>query len=957
MIQRRLCCLLILGTLPSLVTRGDSLPHVVMIMADDLGWSDVAAYRRAQGLNEPIPTPNIDRLVAGGMMFTDAHAPAALCAPTRFSMMTGSNPYRNGRQWGTWGFEQSSAFSADRIHVTVGDVAKTGGYRTAFFGKMHLGGGSLDYAQTMPTFPTQYGFDYTFCTHGGIQDAPYLYFENDRFVRIDPATPLKPSDPGELTDVTYWAEGAYTIANGTGRINKNQHEGDGDVNWNSSQNGIINSRKAAVFIRDHVANYPAIPFMLYYCPPQVHSPHTPPIDFEPNLDGSPGSPVNVPVAGTTGGNELADIVYELDLQVGSIIAALEDPNGDGDTADSILADTLVMLTSDNGGLGIDNGLFEADGLSRYDSTGELAGSKKMIKEGGHRVPFVAMWGDGNPSASNDTITPGSVSDQLICGHDWVAVMYALTGNSIAENQAMDAVNILPILLGEQDESIPVRDLMLHQSQKDETYPYAIREGDYVLFIDVNLAVGQLYNLADDLSQSTDLLAGMPLTGNANRAEEMLTRFHQHNNPRDTRTTTAYIAPGPDASDPLQVARFTVAPRPLGTSALTMTADSSADLNTPIEYEFTEISGSLGGSDRAWQTSPDFTDTDLLPETTYSYSVSARDSLGNTTPPSSTGRTTTASYDITAPAILIAWHSPETKTDDTPDEAYANITGILTGGKGVEIDRNSTDSNYGLVPFSGSLTTSNAYQLQTSNGQDTMTLTLTNGTGAPIDLGYLHFDYSRTYANAPKDLRVDSSGDITASTVFSFTENTGDLIGKIGNYVDVDADLSTLLDHSLADGESATFTFTVSNAGGVFTGLAIDNLAVTDFSTTDLDSDSDHIPDAVESLWGLDNSVDDAELDLDGDGESNLSEYIAGTNGNDSSEVLKSMLSQSGNLFEISISNTIPNRLYILEYSDDLFDQWTAADAYESGSTQPFAFQYNPINSSPVFFRIRILQTP
>ena len=56
----------------------DSLPNVVMIMADDWGWSDIAAYRRHQGLPDPIPTPNLDRLCAEGMMFTDAHSPAAL---------------------------------------------------------------------------------------------------------------------------------------------------------------------------------------------------------------------------------------------------------------------------------------------------------------------------------------------------------------------------------------------------------------------------------------------------------------------------------------------------------------------------------------------------------------------------------------------------------------------------------------------------------------------------------------------------------------------------------------------------------------------------------------------------------------------------------------------------------------------------------------------------------------
>ena len=194
-------------------------PNVVMIMVDDMGWSEVAAYRRYQGLDDPFPTPNIDRLCAEGMMFTDAHSPAALCAPTRFSMLTGSNPPRNGREIGTWGFTASpNAFNAGgRKHITVGEIAQAAGYRTAFFGKMHLGGGDDNLEENMPAFPLTYGFDYHFNVPGGIQDPPYCYFENDRFVKIDPADPLNPSVPGYNSDLIWWLAGSYLGPNGTGK--------------------------------------------------------------------------------------------------------------------------------------------------------------------------------------------------------------------------------------------------------------------------------------------------------------------------------------------------------------------------------------------------------------------------------------------------------------------------------------------------------------------------------------------------------------------------------------------------------------------------------------------------------------------------------------------------------------------------------------------------------------------
>ena len=507
-------------------TAGD-LPNVVMIMADDLGWSEIGAYRRYQGLNDPVPTPNLDRLCAQGMMFTDAHTAAAYCAPTRFSMMTGSNPQRNGARWGTWALTDPCAFFRNRIHSTVGDVARAAGYRTAFLGKMHFGGGTGYLPARMMYFPTSYGFDYMFGQHDGIWQF-YVYFENDRFVRIDPADPLNPSVPGTAEDLVDWTAGSYTIPNGTGTI---RNDWVGDVHWNFSQNGIINSAKAAAFIRDHRAHHPDRPFMMYYCPPQVHTPHNPPIDFEPNPDGTPGNPPNVPVAGITGGDAVADVTYELDLQVGRILAALEDPDGDGNPADSVLTNTLVMFTSDNGGTGPNRGLPGFWNNATEDTTGILTGTKGRPYEGGHRVPFVAMW--------PGRIATNTVSDQLIATHDWVGLMYALTETCMPTDQAMDCVNILPVLLGQQPEYEPVRDFLLLQSRNEspEDTPFILRQGDYVLFMDIDGVPRELYNLAVDLRQ-LDNLIGEP--SEQQRVLEMETLYKQYNDTDDPCSTPRFI---------------------------------------------------------------------------------------------------------------------------------------------------------------------------------------------------------------------------------------------------------------------------------------------------------------------------------------------------------------------------------------------------------------------------------
>jgi len=928
------------------------LPNVVMIMADDWGWSDIAAYRRYQGLSDPIPTPNLDRMCANGMIFTDAHSPAALCAPTRFSMMTGSNPYRNGVQWGTWGFTATSAFTKDRKHITVGEIAETAGYRTAFLGKMHFGGGVENFETTMPNFPTTYGFDYTFCTHGGIQDSPYLYFEKDRFVKIDPADPLNPSVPGMDSNTVYWTAGNYTIPNGTGNIqtgkasNPTQHEGWGDTYWNSSQNGIINSKKAAAFIADHVANHPNKPFMMYYCSPQVHLPHTPPVDFEPNADGTPGSPPNVPVAGATGGSNIADVIYELDLQVGRILGQLDDPDGDGDFSDSILTNTLVMFTSDNGGLGTDRSLPGED----YDSTGILRGWKAQMEEGGHRVPFVAMW--------PGMIETNSVSDQLICGHDWVGVMYALTTNSMAADQAMDCANILPILLGEQDENEPVHEFMIHQSQNSKTYPYAIRKGDFVMFFDQSKGGGPLYNLADDITQSTNLLAGVPLSEHMTLSNELHTLYLQHDQKNDARTTTAYVAP--DVHPPLpNPAGFAIAPAAVGSSAITMRAYDGADFSEPVEYRFVEYSGHEGGSSSGWQLSPTFVDGGLLPGLTYSYSVQMRDALGYTGAVSAVLNATTStnnallfddfetsvdSGDVTAlPYPVGVWHHQAVaswaRDESSADTSvhignYGNLTGKeLRLGWGYDE----------VVTLYSTTTTIDTNRTYTFSGNWEMD-------GAFLPLGFVAgiAEFSVSDGSLVQRLTPDSLifGDTNAPAVgdtglFSLTLTPADMAGagitagnRIGIFFHHDDDGVLYSEHS-------------SEKGDVY---LVDEVWLT--------ADSD----GMFGQWMINYGISGSTNDADGDGVVNVVEFALGGNPTNPAVLGERSRLETG---PGSVSYIYPRRInsgldYSVERTTNLLDgAWTTNGSVELPETvlmnPDFESVTNVVSSEEqeAFIRLRI----
>ena len=105
-----------------------SLPNVVIILADDLGYGDVGCYNP----DSKIPTPNLDRMANEGMRFTDAHSPCTVCTPTRYSLLTGQMPFRipNGARVFS-GAGGPSLIAPDEL--TLADMLKTKGYSTACF--------------------------------------------------------------------------------------------------------------------------------------------------------------------------------------------------------------------------------------------------------------------------------------------------------------------------------------------------------------------------------------------------------------------------------------------------------------------------------------------------------------------------------------------------------------------------------------------------------------------------------------------------------------------------------------------------------------------------------------------------------------------------------------------------------------------------------------------------------
>ena len=160
-------------------------PNILIILSDDVGYTDTGCYGAIK-----LKTPNIDRIAAEGMRFTNAHSPAAVCSPTRYGLITGEYPFRNPH------FDQgvlkfTSRLGIDVKQPTIASFARSQGYATGVVGKWHMGLGAQDcpdYNTAVKPGPLELGFDECYIAPGNLRDR--LYLENHHVVGLDPDDPL-----------------------------------------------------------------------------------------------------------------------------------------------------------------------------------------------------------------------------------------------------------------------------------------------------------------------------------------------------------------------------------------------------------------------------------------------------------------------------------------------------------------------------------------------------------------------------------------------------------------------------------------------------------------------------------------------------------------------------------------------------------------------------------------------
>jgi arylsulfatase A-like enzyme len=428
-------------------------PHVIFVMADDIGVGDIAMLNReALGKDPVIKTPVLDDMIRQGMLFTRAHSSTSLCSPTRYSTLTGNYTARSDSDYGIWGSYNKPAI--DKKTKTIGNIMQEAGYRTGFIGKWHIGSdwlqedsqelytediygiqGRPDGQRIIDGGPSTRGFDYSICLPSGIQNVPYAVYENSHWLPLKQNSILK-----KLT----WRD----VPKGT-QLGKKA--GLGDSNWDASIIGELITDKAIDFIDDSLSSEK--PFFLTYFTQAVHHPHNPPETFKGQA-----------VRGTQGNGTAPhlDMIFELDCQMGSLIQHLKKKG--------IYENTLFIFTSDNGGMGETNYVPQTL-ASGHDSTAGLRGDKSHIHEGGHRVPFIVIW--------PGKISPNSRNSAPVITHDIAATLYELTNRDIPKDQAKDSKSFLKAL--KQDQNYSQREDYLISGSR-ENMSFAYYHGDHKLIL-------------------------------------------------------------------------------------------------------------------------------------------------------------------------------------------------------------------------------------------------------------------------------------------------------------------------------------------------------------------------------------------------------------------------------------------------------------------------------------------
>jgi arylsulfatase A-like enzyme len=391
-----LCGMAMLGT--AALAQPAAKPNILLIVSDDTGYGDLGPY--GGGAGRGMPTPSIDRLAEDGMTFFSFYAQPS-CTPGRAAMQTGRIPNRSGMT--TVAF-QGQGGGLPAAEWTLASVLKQGGYRTYFTGKWHLG--EADYA-----LPNAQGYDemrYVGLYHLNA----YTYADPTWFPDMDPALremfarvtkgALSGNAGGPVTE-EFKINGQY--------VDTPVIDGKEGVVGIPFFDGYV--EKAALEFLDKAAATPETPFFINVNFMKVHQPNMPAPEFELK------SPAK---------SKYADSLVELDTRIGRIMDKLRETG--------LAENTLVFYTTDNGAW---QDVYPDAGYT------PLRGTKGTVREGGNRVPAIAVW--------PGKVAPGSKNHEVIGGLDLMATFASVAGVALPTNDRedqpiiFDSYDMTPVLTG------------------------------------------------------------------------------------------------------------------------------------------------------------------------------------------------------------------------------------------------------------------------------------------------------------------------------------------------------------------------------------------------------------------------------------------------------------------------------------------------------------------------------
>lgn len=498
-------------------------PNVVLFLVDDFGWSDLGCYGSTF-----YETPNLDRFTRDSVRFTDAYAACHVCSPTRASIMTGKYPARTqltdwlpGRR--EYPFQRfRNAKPQPHLpfeETTLAEALKEHGYATGHFGKWHLG--------EEPSGPLRHGFDVQVprWNKGWPNTGYHAPFKLDGLA----------DSPGDyLTD-------------------RLTDEALGYIEQNKSRPFFLYLSHFAVHDpiqgrADLVAKYeakrarlsrPTGPDYLLEGNPDAAKPLS-----RSDLDALLTQPAyraftvlpnqTVKIKQHQDNPQFAAMVENMDASFGRVLAKLE--------ALGLADDTIVIFTSDNGGMAAANfgrpdRVIAPTALDAAFSTSNLPlrGAKGWLYEGGIRVPLMIKWpGHGRK---------GAVTALPAISTDLYPSILEMIGVPARPAQHRDGVSLAGVLRGDAP---PSRDALFwhfpHYSNHGMQSPgAAIRQGDYKLLEYFENHTVQLFNLKDDLGEQRDLSRDQP-----ERVRAMTARLHAW----QQSVSAAVMQPNPDFKGPL-----------------------------------------------------------------------------------------------------------------------------------------------------------------------------------------------------------------------------------------------------------------------------------------------------------------------------------------------------------------------------------------------------------------------